>query len=133
MCSSGCRKVRRGPASDRDPSPTTWQPWQPISLTIFSPLFASPCPGFFTANSCLSVLANRYAAMALISASLRGTSSGPLLFELYQKRGIQVVGLTAFGLRIQFFTQSGDSFESILVRIGPGFFTFSKPLVLWHA
>ena len=102
-------------------------------MTISSPLFASPCGGFFTANSCLSVLANRYAAIALISASLRGASSGPLLFELYQKRGIQVVGLTAFGLRIQFLTQSCDSFESILVRIGPGFLTFSKPFVLWHA
>ena len=45
-------------------------------------------------------------------------------------RGIQVVGLTAFGLRIQVLTQSGVSFESILVRIGPGFLRFSKPRVL---
>src|SRR4051812_27798549 len=102
-------------------------------LTISSPRLASPWPGFFTANSCLSLFANRYAAIPLISASLRGASSGALLFELYQKRGIQVVGLTARGLRIQFLTQSCDSFESILVRIGAGFLTFSKPLVLWHA
>src|SRR5471032_1739304 len=133
MFSSGWPNVRRGPASERDPSPTTWQPWQPICLTISSPRLASPRDGFLTANSCVSALAKRYAAIALISASLRGASSGPLLFELYQKRGIQVVGLTALGLRIQFFTQSCDSFESILVRIGPGFFTFSKPFVLWHA
>ena len=56
------------------------------------------------------------------------------MFELYQKRGIHVVGLTARGLRIQFFTQSGVSFESIFVRIGPGLrMLVSKPLVLWHA
>src|SRR6185436_19118977 len=134
MFSSGWPNVRRGPASDRDPSPTTWQPWQPISLTIFSPLFASPRGGLFTANSCFSLLAKRYAAMPAISASLRGASSGPLLFELYQKRGIQVVGFTARGLRIQFLTQSCDSFESILVRIGPGFrMSVSNPLVLWQA
>ena len=48
-----------GPAASRDPSPTTWQPWHPISLTIFSPLFASPRGGFLTANSCLSVFANK--------------------------------------------------------------------------
>src|SRR6185295_19166097 len=133
MFSSGWPKVRRGPAASRDPSPTTWHPWQPIDLTIFSPLAASPFPGLFTANSNLSVLANRYAAMPLISASLRTASSAVLLFELYQKRGIQVVGFTAFGLRIQFFTQSCDSFASILVRIGPGFRMFvSKPLVLWQ-
>jgi hypothetical protein len=53
---------------------------------------------------------------------------------LYQKRGIQVVGFTARGLRIQVFTQSCDSFESIFVRIGPGFrMSVSKPFVLWHA
>ena len=70
----------------------------------------------------------------MISTSLRTASSGELLFELYQKRGIQVVGFTARGLRIQFFTQSGVSFESILVRIGPGFrMLVSKPRVLWQA
>src|SRR6266849_1146652 len=111
MFSSGWPNVRRGPASARDPSPTTWHPWQPIDLTICSPLFASPRGGFFTANSCLSVLENRYTAMALISTSFRTASSGELLFELYQKRGIQVVGLTALGFRIQFFTQSCESLE----------------------
>src|SRR5262245_14856455 len=134
MFSSGWPNVRRGPISSRFPSPTTWQPWQPISLTIFSPFFASPCGGLFTASSCFSALAKRYATMALISASLRGASSLLLLFELYQKRGIHVVGLTARGLRIQVRTQSCDSFESILVRIGPGLrMLVSKPLVLWHA
>src|SRR5450631_1081747 len=133
MFSSGWPKVRRGPASERDPSPTTWQPWQPIDLTICSPLFASPRGGFFTANSCLSGPENRYAAIASISTSFLTASSAELLFELYQKRGIQVVGLTALGLRIQFFTHAGDSLESILLRIGPGFLTFSKPFVLWHA
>ena len=65
---------------------------------------------------------------------LRTASSGELLFELYQKRGIHVVGFTARGLRIQVLTQSGDSFESILVKIGPGFrMSVSKPFVLWHA
>src|SRR4051795_621544 len=133
MFSSGCPNVRRGPAASREPSPTTWQPWQPMSLTICSPFFASPRGGFLTANSCLSLFANRYAAIAAISASLRGTSSGPLLFELYQKRGIHVVGFTARGLRIQFLTQSCDSFESIFVRIGPGLrMLVSKPLVLWQ-
>ena len=62
---------------------------------------------------------------------MRTASSGELLFELYQKRGIHVVALTARGLRIQVFTQSGVSFESIFVRIGPGFRMFvSKPLRL---
>src|SRR5262245_10649559 len=132
MFSSGWPNVRRGLISSRLPSPTTWHPWQPISLTIFSPFFASPCGGLLTANSCLSELAKRYATMALISASFRGASS--LLFELYQKRGIHVVGLTARGLRIHVFTQSGVSFESIRVRIGPGLrMLVSKPLVLWHA
>ena len=47
---------------------------------------------------------------------------------------VHVVGFTARGFRIQVFTQSRVSFESILVRIGPGFFMFtSKPFVLWHA
>src|SRR5437868_174995 len=101
-----------------------------MPLTIFSPLAASPCGGFFTANSCLSVFANRYATTALISASFRTASSGELEFELYQMRGIQVAGFTARGLRIQVFTQSGVSFESILVRMGPGFLTFSNPFVL---
>src|SRR4051794_11561514 len=102
-----------------------------MSLTIFSPVAASPWPGLFTANSCVSELANRYETIALISASLRTASSGELLFELYQKRGIHVVGLTARGLRIQVFTQSSVSFESILVRMGPGFFILtSKPFVL---
>jgi len=72
--------------------------------------------------------------MAPISASLRIASSLELLFELYQNRGIHVVGLTARGFRIQVLTQSGDSFESIFVRMGPGFRIFvSKPFVLWHA
>jgi hypothetical protein len=69
----------------------------------------------------------------LISTSFLTASSGELEFELYQMRGIQVVGLTAFGLRIQVFTHSGVSFESILVRIGPGFRRFSNPRVLWQA
>src|SRR6185295_6072174 len=107
---------------------------QPIDLTISSPALASPCGGFFTANSCFSAFANRYAAIELISTSLRTASSGELLLELYQKRGIHVVGLTARGFRIQFFTQSWVSFESILVRIGPGLrMLVSKPFVLWHA
>src|SRR5262245_38070902 len=134
MFLSGWPKVRRGPISSRLPSPTTWQPWQPISLTIFSPSAALPCGGFLTAKSCFSAFANRYAAMPLISASFLTASSGELLFELYQNRGIHVVGLTARGLRIQVFTQSGVSFESILVRIGPGLrMLVSKPFVLWHA
>src|SRR2546427_2809636 len=132
MFSSGWPKVRRGPISDRLPSPTTWQPWQPMFLTISSPFFASPCGGFLTAKSCFSAFANRYAAIALISTSLRTASSGDLLFELYQNRGIQVVGFTARGFLIHAFTQSDDSLESIFVRIGPGFFTFSKPFVLWQ-
>ena len=94
----------------RLPSPTTWQPRQPIDFTIASPAFASPRGGFLTANSCFSAFANRYETIALISTSFRTASSGELLFELYQKRGIHVVGFTARGLRIQFFTQSGDSF-----------------------
>src|SRR5256885_4717186 len=102
-----------------------------MDLTICSPLFASPRGGFLTANSCGSALANRYATAALISTSLRTASCGELLFELYQKRGIHVVGFTARGLRIHVFTQSGVSFESIFVRMGPGFLTFvSKPRVL---
>src|SRR3954466_15929512 len=101
-----------------------------MSLTIFSPLAASPWPGLFTANSCVSELANRYETIALISTSLRTASSGELLFELYQKRGIQVGVLPALGLGVQFFTQSGGSLVSILVRIGPGFLTSSKPRVL---
>src|SRR3954471_24053377 len=102
-------------------------------LTISSPALASPWGGLFTATSCGDELANRYAATALISTSFLTASSGELLFELYQNRGIQVVGFTARGFRIQFFTQSGVSLESILVRIGPGLRMFSKPLVLWHA
>src|SRR5437867_4173611 len=123
MFSSGCPNVRRGPASTRDPSPTTWQPWQPIDLTICSPLLASPCGGFLTANSCFSVFAKRYDTAALISTSFLTASSGELVFELYQMRGIQVAGFTARGLRTQVLTQSGVSFESIFVRIGPGFFS----------
>src|SRR4051812_2130491 len=102
-----------------------------MDRTIFCPLAASPCGGFFTANSCFSELAKRYATAALISTSFRIASCGELEFELYQMRGIQVVGFTARGLRIQVFTQSGVSFESIFVRIGPGLRTFSKPRVLW--
>ena len=82
MFSSGWPNVRRGPAASRDPSPTTWQPWQPISFTIVSPFFASPRGGLFTANSCVSAFANRYDTMPLISASVRTASSGELLFEL---------------------------------------------------
>src|SRR5207247_6628657 len=108
MFSSGWPNVRLGPAASRDPSPTTWQPWHPIDPTIFSPLFASPWGGFLTANSCFSAFANRYATIALISTSLRTSSSRELLFELYQNRGIHVVGLTARGLRIQFLTHSCD-------------------------
>src|SRR5919109_4758828 len=134
MFSSGWPNVRRGPIADRSPSPTTWQPRHPTDLTIVSPFFASPCGGFFTANSCSSALANRYATIALISASLRTASSGELLFELYQNRGIHVVGFTARGFRIHVLTQSGVSFESIFVRIGPGLRTFvSNPFVLWQA
>src|SRR5437868_757648 len=104
-----------------------------MDLTICSPLFASPRGGFLTANSCGSALANRYATAALISTSLRTASAGELLFELYQILGIHVTSLTARGSRTQVFTQSGVSFALILVRIGPGFRTFSKPFVLWHA
>src|SRR5262245_47728777 len=118
MFSSGCPKVRCGPASVRDPSPTTWQPRQPTDFTMFSPLFASPRDGFLTPNSYVSLLAKRYATAALISTSLRTASSVELEFELYQMRGIQVAGFTAFGFRIQVLTQSGFSFDSILVRIG---------------
>src|SRR6266567_2229058 len=99
MFSSGCPKVRCGPASTRDPSPTTWQPWQPSDLTSCSPLFASPAFGFLTANSCGSVFANRYDTAALISTSFLTASSGELEFELYQMRGIQVAGFTARGFR----------------------------------
>src|SRR5688572_30473771 len=123
MFSSGWPKVRRGPAASRVPSPTTWQPRQPIPrsvgdspLTIRSPAAASPRGGFLTANSCFSVLANRYAVAALISTSFLTASSGELVFELYQTRGIQVAGLTALGLRIHVLTQSAVSFESIFVR-----------------
>src|SRR5437773_8561092 len=133
MFSSGCPNVRRTETSARLPSATTWQPWQPIDLTICSPLFASPCGGFATADSCLSEFANRYATTALISTSFLTASSGELEFELYQMRGIQVAGFTARGLRIHVLTQSGVSFDSIFVRIGPGFLTFSNPFVLWHA
>src|SRR5262245_9963278 len=133
MFSSGWPNVRCGPTASRDPSPTTWQPWQPTDLTIFSPSLTSPRGGFFTASSYFSVLANRYSATALISTSLRTASAGALEFELYQMRGIHVVAFTARGLRIQVFTQSFVSFESIFVRIGPGFLTFSKPFVLWQA
>src|SRR5437773_48842 len=134
MFSSGWPNVRRGPISLRLPSPTTWQPRQPIDFTIVSPAFPSPRGGFLTANSCFSAFANRYPTIELISTSLRTASSFELLFELYQNRGIHVVSLTARGFRIQVFTQSGVSFESILVRIGPGFFMLtSKPFVLWHA
>src|SRR5579864_2536939 len=135
MFSSGCPKVRCGPISDRLPSPTTWHPWHPIDLTICSPLFASPRGGFLTAGSyVVSVFANRYATMPLISASLLAASSGELLFELEKKRGIQVVGFTARGFRIQFFTQSAVNLDPIRVRMGPGLrMLVSKPLVLWHA
>src|SRR5262245_34956446 len=103
-------------------------------LTRPSPRFPSPCGVILTANSCFSEFANRYATMPLISASLRTASSGVLLFELLKNRGIHVVGLTARGFRIQVFTQSCDSFESIFVRIGPGLrMLVSKPFVLWHA
>src|SRR4029079_17861223 len=130
MFSSGWPNVRRGPISDRLPSPTTWQPWQPIDFTISSPRLASPCAGFLTAGSYFSELAKRYATIALISTSFRTASSGELLFELYKTRGIQVVGFTARGFRIQFLTQSGVSLASIFVRIGPGLRMFvSKPLV----
>src|SRR3954471_966518 len=134
MFSSGWPNVRRGPTAERSPSPTTWHPRQPIDLTICSPDLASPRGGFFTANSCCCAFANRYETIALISTSFLSASSRELLFELYQNRGIQVVGLTARGLRIQFLTQSWVSFESIFVRIGPGLrILVSKPLVLWHA
>src|SRR6266699_7333641 len=111
-------------------SSSTWQPRHPIDRTIFCPLAASPWGGFLTANSCFSEFAKRYATTALISTSLRVASWGELELELYQMRGIQVVGFTARGLRIQVFTQSGVSLESILVRMGPGLRTFSKPRVL---
>src|SRR5204863_1711158 len=133
MFSSGWPNVRRTGTSLRFPSPTTWHPWQPMPLTIFSPLAASPRGGFFTANSCVSEFAKRYAATALISTSFRTASSGELEFELYQMRGIHVAGFTARGLRIHVLTQSGVSFASIFVRIGPGFLTFSNPFVVWHA
>src|SRR5712692_4484300 len=133
MFSRGWPKVRRTGTSARLPSATTWQPWQPIDLTICSPFFVSPLGGFFTANWCFSELAKRYATTPAISISLRTASSGELLFELYQKRGIQVAAFTARGLRSHVFTHSGVSFESIFVRIGPGLLTLSKPFVLWHA
>src|SRR5262245_14907766 len=91
-----------------------------MDLTTCSPFFASPCGGFFTASSNFSVFAKRYATAALISTSLRTASAGELEFELYQRRGIHVAGFTARGLRIHVFTQSGVSFESIFVRMGPG-------------
>src|SRR5437667_12659100 len=99
MFSSGWPNVRWG-ASLRDPSPTMWQPWQPIDLTISSPDFASPRGGFFTANSCFSVFANRYDTAALISTSFLTASAGALEFELYQMRCIPVAGLTARGFLI---------------------------------
>ncbi len=78
-------------------------------------------------------MAKRYATVALISTSFRTASSGELEFELYQTRGIHVVGFTAFGLRIHVLTQSSDSFDPIFVSVGPGFRRFSKPRVLWQA
>src|SRR5439155_4745595 len=106
MFSSGWPNVRCGPAAVRSPSPTTWRPRQPMDLTICSPAFASPRGGVLAVGSNFSLLANRYATIALISTSFLIASSADLLFVLYQKRGIHVVCLTARGLRIQFFTQS---------------------------
>src|SRR5262245_21182867 len=138
MFCSGWPNVRRGPASTRVFSSIEWQPRQPIERTIGSPLFASPRCGFFTALSYESAFAKRYATAALISTSLRVSSSAEFEFELYQMRGIQVFGFTACGLRIQVLTQSGVSFALIFVRIGPGLRTpfglvasaTSKPRVL---
>src|SRR5260221_9207194 len=104
-----------------------------MDLTICSPAFASPRAGVFTVGSNFSLLANRYATIALISTSFRTASSGDLLFVLYQNRGIQVVCFTARGLRIHVLTQSGLSLASIFVRIGPGRLMSgpaSNPLVL---
>src|ERR671937_2040514 len=126
MFSSGWPNVRRTGTSARFPSPTTWQPWHPMDLTICSPRFASPLGGFLTANSCGSEFANRYATTALISTSFLTASSGELEFELYQMRGIHVAGFTARGLRTHVFTQSGVSLDWIFVRIGPGFRMPSK-------
>src|SRR6267378_725141 len=103
-----------------------------MDLTICSPAFASPRGGPLTAGSNFSLLANRYATIALISTSFLVASSADLLFVLYQNRGIHVVCFTARGLRIHVFTQSWVNFASIFVRIGPGrLMSASKPLVLW--
>ena len=64
---------------------------------------------------------------------MRTASSGPLVFELYQTRGIHVLGFTARGSRIQSATHSGESFAAIFVRFGPGLRRSVKPLVVWHA
>src|SRR5262245_23485127 len=111
----------------------TWQPRQPMDFTICSPRVASPRGGLAIRGLKSVSFAKSYATVALISASFLAASSGELEFELYQTRGIQVVGLTAFGLRIQVLTQSSDSFEPICVSVGPGLRRFSNPLVLWHA
>ena len=72
MFSSGWPKVRRGPASARLPSPTTWQPRQPIDLTICSPLFGVAARRALRRRARTArVFANRYATIALISTSFR--------------------------------------------------------------
>src|SRR5687767_14301171 len=110
MACSGWPKVRRGPAADRSFSSTTWQPRHPTDSTTAFPASAFPGGADAARGANSSELANRYATVALISASLRGASSGELEFELYQICGIHVAGLIALGSRIQFSTHSGVSF-----------------------
>ncbi|MXW35245.1 MAG: hypothetical protein F4Z60_06710 [Chloroflexi bacterium] len=64
---------------------------------------------------------------------MRTASSGLLVFELYQTRGIHVLGLTSRGSRIHEDTHSGESFEPIFVRFGPGLRRSVKPVVVWQA
>jgi hypothetical protein len=70
-------------------------------------------PGFFTAD----VLSrSQQYDVPLISASL-GRHPGSAVVRAVEKSAHPVVGLTAFGLRIQFFTQSRRSID--LRQVGP--------------
>jgi hypothetical protein len=106
-------------------------PGAPIDLTIFSPAFASPGGGFFTAGSHASRVREQVIRGALISTSFRTASWARSNSSCHQIRGIQVVCFTARGLRIV-FTQSLLSFghrSSGSARAS----SRSKPFVLWHA
>ena len=133
MFCSGWPNVRRVPAAKRFWSSVMWHARQPTDSTSACPRSASPRGGDDTANAWSSEFANRYATTASISTSLRRESSGALVFELYQTRGIQVLGLTMRGSRIHDATHSGESFDAIFVRFGPGFRRSVNPVVVWQA